>query len=92
MPAMSVRMRTKYVCNHGSKRDQICLQCQLGLGPNMPAMTKNFKMAFQPNTITLILGPYQIRVQAYMVPNVTDIAALIGPPDNECNNFSFQSL
>ena len=30
-----------------------------------------------------ILGPFQIRLQAYMVPNVTNIAGIFGPILNQ---------
>ena len=38
MPAISVKVGTKYACNLGSKGDQICLQFQFEWGPFMPAI------------------------------------------------------
>ena len=78
MPAISVRMGTKYMPAIVSEKDPICLQC-LKISKHLQSDRVWLKSHLKKSVIAGILGPYQIRLQAYMVPNETDIADIFGP-------------
>ena len=63
-----------------SDRDLICLQC-LKIYKHLQSDRARLKSHLKNfSTIAGILGPCQIRLQAYMVPNATDIAGIAGIP------------
>ena len=63
-----------------SDRDPICLQ-YLKIFQNLQSDRVGLKshVKFFFVIAGILLGPYQIRLQAYMVPNVTEIAGIFGP-------------
>ena len=55
MPAISVKVGTKYACNNNLAGDQICLQSQSRWGPYMPAIfVQKGTIFYTPGTILYI--------------------------------------
>ena len=93
MQAILVQKGTKCACNFSHDRDHICMQSYL-MGTIYACNFENFQITFKVIVlgqkavwkilvIVGIFGPYQIRLQAYMVPIVTEIAGIFGPLLNQ---------
>ena len=69
---------TKYACNLDHDGDQICLQSRIFLNSFL-TQDNSLQGVFKIFEIAGIHGPQQIRLQAYMVPFLTEIAGIFGP-------------
>ena len=68
MLAILVATGTKYACNFSFDRDHICLQ------------SRKFLKHLESDRLESKSYLKNLRLQAYMVPILTDIAGIIGPP------------
>ena len=86
MPAILVEVGTKYACNPSYDRDHICLQFRK-FSKYLESDRLGSKRDLKKFEIAGINGPHQIRLQAYLVPNVIKIAGIFGPyHDQSCRH------
>ena len=77
MPAILITLGIKYVCDLGSKENQICLQFQFRQGSYMPRKClKDLEIDRHGSKNYL----KKSRLQAYLVPISTKIASIVGFP------------
>ncbi len=75
MPAMSVKVGTKYACNNNFVGDQICLQSRNFL-KHLESGRLWSKNLFKKIEIVGIYGPQQIRLQAYIIYDIWSLSKL----------------